>query len=197
MKKQSKLRISVAVQAGSALETATQSATQVPSLFDALLVQQPEPQRQVSFIHGVAIATLLELLPTGKVRIALPAYGFADLSATPVCALHALHEGGQVAVMFEQGDTSRALVLGPMVGAPVQPHTHHDTPVHEPAPAPAHEALIDNERILIEAEQEIELRCGEAAIILTRDGRILLRGSDITSHASTTQRIRGGSVQIN
>jgi len=58
-------------------------------------------------------------------------------------------------------------------------------------------AIADGERVLIEAENEIELRCGEAAIILTKDGRILLRGAYISSHASATQRIRGGSIQIN
>jgi Domain of unknown function (DUF6484) len=183
MKKQAKVRTRPAMQTTSAAQSSAQATTQTASLFDTLLVQQPAPQRQDALIHGVAVATLLELLPDGKVRIALPAHGIADLRATPVCSLHALREGEQVAVMFEQGDTSRALVLGPMAGAPRQ--------------APAHEALIDNERIVIEAAQEIELRCGEAAIILTRDGRILLRGSDITSHASSTQRIRGGSVQIN
>ncbi len=193
MKKQAKVRTRPALQTTSAQQSSAQAATQTVSLFDALLVRQPAPQRQDALIHGVAVATLLELLPDGKVRIALPAHGIADLRATPVCALPALREGEPVAVMFEQGDTSRALVLGPMAGAPTQASSHESTP----AQAPAHEALIDNERIVIEAEQEIELRCGEASIILTRDGCILLRGSDITSHASITQRIRGGSVQIN
>lgn len=185
MKKQASVRTRSAVQTSGAPQNSVQATPQTASLLDSLLVQQSAPDRQATLIHGVAVATLLELLPDGKVRIALPSHGIADLCATPVCALHALREGEQVAVMFEQGDTSRALVLGPMAGAPAQ------------AQVPAHEALIDKQRILIEAEQEIELRCGEAAIILTRDGRILLRGSDITSYASTTQRIRGGSVQIN
>lgn len=183
MKKQAKACTKPSMQASAAPQSTILPATPTVSLFDSLLVQQPAPQRPDVLIHGVAVATLVELLPDGKVRIALPAHDIADLRATPVCALHALSEGGQVAVMFEQGDISRALVLGPMAGAPAQ--------------VPAHEALIDNERIVIEAGQEIELRCGEAAIILTRDGRILLRGSGIISHASTTQRIRGGSVQIN
>jgi ketosteroid isomerase-like protein len=59
------------------------------------------------------------------------------------------------------------------------------------------EVLVDRQRIVIEAGEELELRCGEAAIILTADGRILQRGTYISSDASATQRIRGGSVQIN
>ena len=189
MKKQAKVRTRSAVKTSDAPQNTAQATTKTVSLLDTLLVQQPAPERQAALIHGVAVATLLELLPDGKVRIALPTHGIANLCATPVCALNTLADCEQVAVMFEQGDTSRALVLGPMAGAPAQAQAHEY--------APTHEALIDNERIVIEAEQEIELRCGEAALILTRDGRILLRGSDITSLASGTQRIRGGRVYIN
>ncbi len=56
---------------------------------------------------------------------------------------------------------------------------------------------MDGERVVLRAEHEIELRCGEAALILNADGRIQLRGTYITSHASATQRILGGSVNVN
>jgi mannose-6-phosphate isomerase class I len=56
---------------------------------------------------------------------------------------------------------------------------------------------VDGHREVIEAAQELELRCGEACIVLTADGRIQLRGTYITSHASATQRIVGGSVHVN
>lgn len=160
-------------------------------LVASLLARDVTPARQQALVHGVVIGTLLELLPDGKVRIAVPSHGISDMRATPVCALATLREGGQIAVMFEQGDTTRALVIGPMAGGDVPGKAAEHG---EPAPR---EAVIDDERILIEAEHEIELRCGEAAIILTRDGRILLRGTYISSHASATQRIRGGAVQIN
>lgn len=56
---------------------------------------------------------------------------------------------------------------------------------------------VAGKRIVIEAQQEIELRCGDARILLTRDGIVQIRGTYVTSHASATQRIRGGSVQLN
>jgi hypothetical protein len=56
---------------------------------------------------------------------------------------------------------------------------------------------VDGHREVIEAAQELELRCGEACIVLTADGRIQLRGSYITSHASATQRIVGAAVHVN
>ncbi|WP_229417946.1 hypothetical protein [Pseudoduganella buxea] len=67
-----------------------------------------------------------------------------------------------------------------------------------PAAAPlAADVLLDGERVVLEAAHEIELRCGEAALILSADGRIELRGTYITSQASATQRILGGSVNVN
>lgn len=56
---------------------------------------------------------------------------------------------------------------------------------------------VDGHRRVVEAEQELELRCGDAAIVLSADGRIQLRGTYITSHARATQRIVGGSVHVN
>jgi hypothetical protein len=41
------------------------------------------------------------------------------------------------------------------------------------------------------------LRCGEGSITLTRDGKIVLRGKHIVTHASGVNRIRGGSVELN
>jgi hypothetical protein len=52
-------------------------------------------------------------------------------------------------------------------------------------------------RQLIEAEQELVLRCGAAAITLRADGTVRVTGRDITSWARRRHRIRGGSVAIN
>jgi hypothetical protein len=189
MKKQRTAKVAQARSASSNAKALTQQSGN--ELLDTLLAKDAAPARQQALVHGVVMATLLEILPDGKVRIAVPSHGIADMRATPVCALQALREGTLVAVMFEQGDTTRALLIGPMAGVEASAGVATHVPGHE------REAVIDEQRILIEAEQEIELRCGEAAIILTADGRILLRGTYISSHASATMRIRGGAVQIN
>ncbi|NHZ44602.1 hypothetical protein [Massilia aquatica] len=43
---------------------------------------------------------------------------------------------------------------------------------------------------------EIELRCGNAALIMSADGRIQLRDTYITSYTSETELILGGSVNF-
>lgn len=50
---------------------------------------------------------------------------------------------------------------------------------------------------VIEAEHELVLRCGAAAITLRADGTVRITGRDITSWARRRHRIRGGSVAVN
>ncbi|MEY4564881.1 MAG: hypothetical protein RLZZ618_4158 [Pseudomonadota bacterium] len=117
----------------------------------------------------------------------LPIVSIAQLGATvspsqSMVLLEAAHVGQHLAIGFEGGDRSRPLVLGLMMGSA------------RPLPPTA---LVDGERVVLQAEHEIELRCGDAAIVLSADGRITVRGTYITSHASATQRILGGSVNVN
>ena len=53
------------------------------------------------------------------------------------------------------------------------------------------------EREVIEAKDELVLRCGAASITLRADGTVRVIGRDITSWARRRHRIRGGSVAIN
>lgn len=59
------------------------------------------------------------------------------------------------------------------------------------------EGLVDKKRIVFDAEEEIVLQCGKGSITLKRDGKIVLKGTDIVSRASRTNKIQGGSVKIN
>lgn len=53
------------------------------------------------------------------------------------------------------------------------------------------------DELVIEARTSLTLRVGDGSITIREDGRILIRGKDLVSHAKRTNRIRGGSVQIN
>mgnify|MGYP000442229795 CR=1 FL=1 len=49
----------------------------------------------------------------------------------------------------------------------------------------------------ITANERIELRCGKSSIVMEKDGHITIRGTYLVSHASASNRIRGGSVNLN
>jgi hypothetical protein len=65
------------------------------------------------------------------------------------------------------------------------------------SPADQVEAEIDGKRVTLRGEEEVTLRCGRASITLTKAGKILIRGTYLTSRSSGVNRIKGGSVQIN
>jgi hypothetical protein len=59
------------------------------------------------------------------------------------------------------------------------------------------EASDPPEHLLIEAKKSLTLRVGDGSITIREDGKILIKGKDLVSHAKRMNRIRGGSVAIN
>ena len=87
--------------------------------------------------------------------------------------------GAQVALMFIEGDRARPLALGV---------------VSQPEEAPVVEA---EERLTFTAAREIVFQCGRASIVLTRAGKVLVRGAYLSLRSSGMHRIVGASVEIN
>ncbi len=67
----------------------------------------------------------------------------------------------------------------------------------QPLGDPSIDLLVERRRVVIAARTEVVLRCGQGSITLSADGKVTLRGVDIVSSATRTQRIRGGAVRIN
>ncbi len=53
------------------------------------------------------------------------------------------------------------------------------------------------DELTIEANKNLTLRCGAGSITIRADGKILIKGKDLVSHAQRMNRIKGGAVQIN
>lgn len=126
--------------------------------------------------------------------IVVPVLGEGILMARLACVLPEACVGRECAVLFENGDRTRPLIMGLLLNAEATkaPGTPENVAQREEA-----EIRVDGERVIIEAQKELELRCGESVILLQADGRIEIRGNYVTSQASASQRIRGGSVHIN
>lgn len=134
-------------------------------------------------IDGVVIGRLVGFDDGGYPLVAYP--GNAGTRARTTTDLGVEDMGRELALMFENGDPARPLILGRM---------------HHPAGAPGWSGVIaeaDGERLELRADREIVLRCGRASLTLTRTGKILLRGAYLLSRSSGVNRIKGGSVQIN
>ncbi len=93
--------------------------------------------------------------------------------------------GQQVTLSFVNGDPARPIISGV---------------VHEPnveaSPSVVH-MRIDGETLRLRGDREIVLECGKASITLQRNGRIVVRGTNVETRASGVNKIRGRAVQLN
>lgn len=147
---------------------------------DALLELLPTPAPPPR-IDGVVIGRIAGFDAAGAPIVENPvtATKIPARAATPIGAGDV---GREAALLFEGGDPARPIVMGLL---------------H--APRPANAALVESsgERLVLSAEQEITLRCGEASITLTRAGKVLIRGAYVLTRAEGLNRIQGGAVEIN
>jgi hypothetical protein len=86
------------------------------------------------------------------------------------------------ALLFERGDAGLPLLVGLLEATPA---------------APTRVTSVDGKRVVLTGEEEVELRCGEASISLKKNGKLVIRGAYVETRAKGTNRIKGGSVQIN
>jgi hypothetical protein len=59
------------------------------------------------------------------------------------------------------------------------------------------EVTVDGEKLRLEAEHDIELKCGRASISLRYDGRIELKGTHILSASRGPNRVKGATIALN
>ncbi|MEI9430408.1 DUF6484 domain-containing protein [Mesorhizobium sp. Cs1299R1N3] len=117
----------------------------------------------------------LVVFPANPMETAVSARSLTELTSDMV--------GAEVALLFQDGDPGRPLIVGRIVDPARKSNAPH--------------VVRDGECVRINANERIELRCGKATIIMEKDGRITIRGTYVTSHASATNRVRGASVNLN
>ncbi|MBK6851449.1 MAG: hypothetical protein IPG93_07545 [Burkholderiales bacterium] len=60
-----------------------------------------------------------------------------------------------------------------------------------------HGSMRPNTQVVIRATESLSLNCGDSSVSLRADGKVLIKGEDVTVRAKGTQRIRAGTVSIN
>lgn len=129
----------------------------------------------IGIFLGFGEGTPLVVFPGNPRDTATPARSLTELDSSMV--------GAEVALLFQDGDVARPLIIGRVV---------------EPARKSSKPQIVrDGENVRIVGRERIELRCGKATIIMDKNGHITIRGTYVTSHASAANRVRGGSVNLN
>lgn len=103
--------------------------------------------------------------------------------------------GRDVLVVFQDGDRSKPIIVG-LMEEPLESLVKMNAAATE-TPERKRELRIDGKRVVIEADDEIELKCGQGSITIRKDGKIVVKGTNVLSHATGPNRIRGGSVSLN
>lgn len=172
------------------------------SAFHALLERRVQRQDSLAPVkaEGIAIGTLAHVAHDGSsIQVDIPSLGMGPLPAVSMVRLTPENIGQSLALGFESADAHRPVVLGLMMQTPAASHRRaaaHESAEEQPTTS-AVRVSKDGRRVVVEAQTELELRCGDAVILLSEDGSIQIRGAYVTTHASASNRIRGGSVQIN
>lgn len=59
------------------------------------------------------------------------------------------------------------------------------------------QADVDGRRVRLSALDEVIIECGKASITLRRNGKVIIRGTQVETNSEGTNRIKGGQVRIN
>lgn len=145
--------------------------------------------RESEKIFGVVIGRVDALTSTGPVVRYRGCPGPDGLVARCATQVTEEHVGRRAALMFEGGDPAKPILTGML-------HFDDDEIGDHPAMGSL-QIEEDDQKIDITLKKAISLKCGKASLIITPNGKILLRGKYLLSRASGVNRVQGGSVRIN
>lgn len=132
----------------------------------------------------VTMGTLVGLEEDGTILVQIKGGARAAHAARTTIPLESSNVGREVTLLLENSE-SMPVITGLILAKSEQRVNGTRT------------VKLDGERLLLTAEREIVLRCGEASITLTHDGKVVVKGANLVQSATGLNRIKGASVQIN
>jgi hypothetical protein len=124
-------------------------------------------------------AVIVELLASGELLVELTGHSprrvLCDFLESTTANQIPLSIGDEVLVVPPVDVSQKGCVVG-KVGRYREPHT---------------------KRVELKADEQLTIRCGKGSITIRETGQILIKGLDVVSHAKRSNRVRGGSIQLN
>lgn len=135
----------------------------------------------------------------GEIRVKSPVSGRAPLAARALMSIddaalqRAARDESEALLLFEDGNPAKPVLVGLLRSrAPLV-----ESLLAGPLPDFEKVARVDGKRVYVEGKDEVVLQCGKASLTLQRDGKVVLRGVNVVSHADQVNKLRGGKVQVN
>ena len=154
---------------------------------------------QPSEVGGFCVGQIVHITKDGRALV-----DYAGNQGGPVEARSVIDEKSNqdnhcqenipVLLVFENGDPTLPIIVGI-----VRETLYPSTPLKETAHSvkPPREAILDGRKVSLDAKEEIVLRCGKSSVTLRKDGKIIVKGTQIVSQASGINKIKGASIRIN
>lgn len=176
----------------------------VPNIFESLATDYSVPSGEVILGEFVQLGSMGE--PIVKFVFNSCSKSFPAISTV---SLNQRQIGRKVALVFVGGDVSKPIIIG-LVHSALQEmienfeltsaadiDTKVDADVNNTLISKETDMRVDGKKVVLEAEDKVVLKCGDASITLNKSGKISIRGKYILNRSTGVNRILGGSVQIN
>jgi len=154
-----------------------------------LLAELVRERRPRAGLANLALGELRGFAADGAPIVALD--DAAPRAARSLVALATESVGLGLVVGFADGDPEQPIVLGLLEAG------RSAAGAREGGELSALRVEIGKERIELHVDRELVVRCGASSLTLAPDGRVIVRGTHLLSRASGSNRIKGGTVQIN
>lgn len=147
-------------------------------------------RRQILEFDGLAqcasgspcVGRVVEVTTTGELLVDFPGNESGPIRARMAMASPLETPDQAVLLVFENGDMGLPIIAGAIR------ETNGATPPTRSR---------DRNEVVLEASKQLTLVCGKSSITLRSDGRVIIKGAEILSRASGTNKVRGASVAIN
>ena len=151
-------------------------------------------------ISGTRIGSITGIDKKGLILIDFPGNTLGPLPARFIESIkqkllkHGVPINDKILIIFENDDPGLPIIIDAIC------YTLDDQAENDAVAFQVQETedvTIDGRRVTFDAKEQIELRCGKSSIILTRAGKVLIRGAYLFNRSTGVNRIKGGSVQLN
>ncbi|MCK5565690.1 MAG: hypothetical protein KAJ07_10630 [Planctomycetes bacterium] len=151
-------------------------------------------------ISGSRIGSITGIDKKGLILIDFPGNTLGPLPARFVESIkqkllkHGVPVNDKILIIFENDDPGLPIIIDAICDT-LDDQAESDAVAFQVQET--EDVTIDGRRVTFDAKEQIELRCGKSSIILTRAGKVLIRGAYLLSRSTGANRIKGGSVQLN
>jgi len=156
-------------------------------------------RRKSSGVSGLCLGQIVQITDEGRALVDYPGNPAGPVEARSVVdasSMHLTHREESIPVLLglEKGDPTLPIIIGIIHDTlyPKTPSQEIALPIERPC-----DAILDGKKIVFDAKEEIILRCGKSSLTLRKDGKVIVKGTQLTSRASATNKIKGASVRIN